>query len=147
MTDDDRDDGDERLLTVSAFLLGTQPGTLGGMVRQVGTETEVKLSPNARHYTTAAVLLARHLIAEVDRQSDVPEVDDDLPADAAAYLKLLVESGPVEAGRQEVARRFLLNRSLATWVGDGMFAATDRGRALLGVPAGGVSLAELEESE
>jgi len=78
---DDRSERRDELLAVSAALLGTQQSLLlSGMIRTAGTETEIKLTPIARHYVTAAVMLAKRLVQEVDAAAEVERrVADETP--------------------------------------------------------------------
>lgn len=56
------DERAQERLRVASDLLACQPGLLGGCVRSVGTTTEVRLSPLARDYVSAALLVADHLL-------------------------------------------------------------------------------------
>lgn len=65
MSDEDKDRRDE-LLAIAATILVNQQGVMSGMVRLAGTQVEIKITPAVKSYTTAAVMLARHLIETVD---------------------------------------------------------------------------------
>lgn len=85
----------------------------------------------------ARVRVMKVLLADAQAllsMGDGRESPDDLSPDALEYLKTLVRWGsmPVSGPKGGEWRRVLTKRSLASFVGDDMYAATDKGKALVG---------------